>query len=75
MAAEANARHPQYHLDADAGEEAVFQASAGILRATPSVKAMWEAAKALGAVAVEGLRMRTIRRMEEDSTIEITTGG
>ena len=53
----------------------MFQASAGILRATLSVKAMWEAAKALGAVAVEGQRMRAIRRAEENSTIEITTGG
>lgn len=74
-AAEANARYPQYHLDADAGEEAVFQAAAGILRATPAVRATWEAAKGLGAVAVEGQRMKAIRTADgEGSVLEITTG-
>lgn len=60
-AAEANARFPQYHLDGKAGEEAVYQASAGVLRATPAVRAMWRAAAALGAVAVEGERMTGVR--------------
>lgn len=60
-AAAANARFPQYHLDEEAGEEAVFQASAGVLRATPAVRAMWRAAAALGAVAMEGERMTELR--------------
>jgi monomeric sarcosine oxidase len=61
-AAESNRRFPYFHLPE--GSEAIFQADAGVVFATPAVKALWRLAGQFGAKTVTG---QPIERIEADS--------
>lgn len=57
-AAESNRRFPTFHLDD--GSEAIFQADAGVVFATPAVKALWRLARQLNATTVTGRRIEEV---------------
>jgi monomeric sarcosine oxidase len=71
-AAESNQRFPQFHLDS--GSEAVYQADAGVLFATPAVLALWRLLREAGAEARTGVRVEDIEPRGEQVVVRAASG-
>jgi monomeric sarcosine oxidase len=71
-ATESNQRFPHFHLDS--GSEAVYQADAGVLFATPAVLVLWRLLRGAGAEAITGVRVEDIDLRGEQVVVRAASG-